>query len=146
MSINELGIKADGVKHDYVLGLVDKPSIMGKAECLLDGRFDRGTLFKDIWTKIINAGGINDSITYIVSVTKGNQQSVYVGKTLGTFAKRYAGGPTGGLQKALSNYDPGSCFLDCVLYNVSHPALVELWCYQILADKKINVTNIQDPS
>src|SRR5882724_11286598 len=105
MTINVLGLKT-GEQYKYVLGLDNKPSITGIAVCILDWRFDQRTSYKDAWAKIINTGGTNDSITYVVSVVKSSQQSVYVGKTLGTFSKRYPTGPTGGLLKALSPYDP----------------------------------------
>jgi hypothetical protein len=145
MSINVLNLKV-GVKNKYAVSMNDKASIEGAAMCIIDERFKQGTSSHDAWDYILKASGTNDSIVYVASVLKGYQQQVYVGKTLGTFSNRYRKGATGGLLKVFDFYDPKGDILDCTLYNVSYPALVEGWCYQILMDKKISVTNIQDPS
>ncbi|PIT05402.1 hypothetical protein TSA1_35175 [Bradyrhizobium nitroreducens] len=143
MSINVLGL-AKGESHKYELGMDGSANITGSIMCIMDERFKEGTSATDAWQKILDAGGKNDGITYIINVIKSGKQWAYVGKTLGTFKSRYTNGPTGGLLQVFKFYDPKD-ILDCTLYNVSHPALMEGWCYQVLAAKKYNVTNVQDP-
>jgi hypothetical protein len=144
MTINVLNLKV-GTENKYAVSMNGNASIEGIAMCITDDRFPQGTSSHDAWEHILKLSGTNDAIVYVARVLKGSQQRAYVGKTLTTFSKRYPKGATGGLLKVFDFYDPKD-ILDCTLYNVSHPALVELWCYQILLDKKFSVTNIQDPS
>jgi hypothetical protein len=146
-ALNVLGINA-GQEKKYGLGWENakQASITGSVKCVLDENFPQGTSSDDAWKTIRAAGGVDDSITYIVGVAKGGHQYVYVGKTLGTFSKRYPNKAEGGLKIALDFYDPRQS-LTCVLYNVSHPALGEGWCYALLNEKdNTTVTNVHDPS
>lgn len=132
----------------YNLGLLRKEhhAIQGTLMCISDIRF-QGMSKIDIWNTILAQNSVNDSIIYIITVTRGSKQLTYVGKTLNTLKKRYPAGPTGGLKLVFDLFREGTDdMLDCVLYNASHPALVELWCYQILVNRRINLANYQDPS
>lgn len=145
MYMNVLGL-TKGAHHTYALGVDGKESISGTIVCIMDVRFKEGTSFTDAWTQILQASDTNDGIAYVVNVIKSSKQWAYVGKTLGAFKNRYPSGPTGGLEEVFKSYNPKDSMLECALYNASHPALIEGWCYQILAAKKYSVTNIQDPS
>ena len=144
--MNVLNIKLNStVGYNLRLDNSQFNSIQGLITCICNQRFE-GMTQADIWSRIREINDVNDSIIYIITATRGRDQITYVGKTLNTLHRRYPNGPTGGLKLVFDLYNKGGAMLDCVLYNASHPALVELWCYQILVDKGINLANRQDPS
>lgn len=104
-----------------------------------------------MWSRIRDVNGLNDGICYVATATVGNRSWTYVGKTLNTMAARYPNGPEGGLGVVFDRYaENGTEALAIALYNVSNPALVEGWCYQVATDRAklptYILTNIQDPS
>lgn len=148
--MNILGIAKGTPQKTYSLGFTGAAaSIQGAFICICDQRY-QGKSNADVWADIVAQNGANDSITYVITATVGAKQLTYVGKTLNRMGGRYPAGPTGGLKLVFDLYNDGkaSAMLDCTLYNVSHPALVELWCYQLLQTKvkPEQIANNQDPS
>lgn len=145
MSNNILSAKA-GSQLTYGLGFAGvQNSIQGALVCICDKRYN-GDAVVAIWNDLLHLNGANDSIVYVVTATRGSNQLTYVGKTLNKLGGRYPAGPLGGLKLVFDLYAQGSAMLDCSLYNCSHPALVELWCYQLLMDRKFKLANLMDPS
>ena len=120
--------------------------LQGKIQMVLDKSYTAKSS-ADIWDDVAESSANNDSITYICVAYSGSSALAYVGKTLNTMAKRYPKGPAGGLGLVFAFYEHGKYErIDWALYNNSHPALIEGWCYQLLVDQKIPLANQQDPS
>ena len=125
----------------------DRPNeVQGAIVCICEKRYNAGGNLDLVWEDIIKQNGNTDSLTYIMTATRGSTQLTYVGKTLNKIEDRYQKGPTGGLKLIFDMFEKGDAMLDCVLYNASHPALVELWCFQLLEDRNSPLANYQDPS
>ncbi len=120
----------------------------GVVRTIYDKRFDGGRSAEAIWDAIKDVDRVSDGITYVIGVINGGASLAYVGKTTQTLAKRYAGGRTGGLKAVFDYYQEniGTSFMECTLYNTSNAAFIEGWCYQLLHDHGIRLTNIQDPN
>ena len=153
LSINVLNLKTTDGILEYSLeigGLVGVPIITGAISCLHTKRYTNGTA-GEIWDDIKSKGipTHTDSITYIIRVVTGGSSLTYVGKTLNTLARRYpgeVGDITGGLKLVFDTFLPGDSTVECVLYNCSHPALIENLCYQYLEAKDYELANKTDPS
>ncbi len=147
---NLLQIGAYATDVTYTAQITNKKGkLTGSLVVTLNHTFDGGKSTDDIWEEIISAGANHNGMTYIISVKTNAQQLTYIGKTLNTMKERYGqqvDAVKGGLKLVFDGYIKGKSFLECTLYNVSHPALVEGWCYQIAEDKKWDLANKQDPS
>jgi hypothetical protein len=137
----------EGETKKYSLSLESGgPALEGVIACICSRRYSQVS-FDVIWEDIKERNAASNSIVYIMSATVGAYQVAYVGKTLGRLSDRYPAGPKGGLAIVRDTYVAhGFERFECTLYNPSHPALVELWCYSVLTDRKINLANIMDPS
>jgi hypothetical protein len=149
--LNVFDIKI-GAKKIFQASFIEPPksAIEGVCVCICDNEYGSakyGKNWEPIWEDILKRSGGSDGQTYIIGAMWGGAGNlVYVGKTLNSLAKRYPKGPTGGLELVFEAYLAKPEKMICVLYNTSHPGLVEGWCYQILLDKKYNLANQQDPS
>lgn len=145
---NVLGLMYGANPSDYKLSVtMSSGGIQGKIVCIMDKIYVTGQQRNAIWNEIIQYNGNNDSICYIVTAVVGANRYAYVGKTLNTMGTRYPNGPSGGLALVFNTYENQfNAFMECVLYNGSHPALIEGWCYQMLQDKGFTLMNVQDPS
>jgi hypothetical protein len=145
---NVLNVNESTTVLTYHLGFSPTTGTTGSFVCICDKLYTNAWRFVDLWADIIKKNGTSDSLVYVMTATKGGAQKTYVGKTLNKLSGRYPApaGPVGGLKIVTDMFQGGGDSLACTLYNVSHPALVEGWCYQILMDKGFNLANLQDPS
>lgn len=121
--------------------------IAGVLQKIHDKVYTSAVSSANVWADVLAGCGVNNGIVYVAQAIKGASAITYVGKTLNTMKQRYPANPTGGLLLVFNAFSAGGAdSISFTLYNVSHPCLVEGWCYQLAVNQKLNLANVQDPS